>query len=742
MRASSRPPAQRQGLDAATFEWGDVTAVAPDETPAIDLRSLWYGFRRRWVLALGLGIVGSALAGVAGWFLLEPHFTATGYLRIASSEPKLVSSPGPQGGTADFEVYKRTQKELILGRYVLNAALRSPKAAEIPHVRKHLDPVVWLAEEIKVDFPGNAEIMSISMSGEKAEEIATLVNAVVDAYQHEVVLVEKNLRMDKLDTLEKVARDAEEKSRRGRADLHRLADTLGTGDAQALTLKQQIALQRYATMLGEQTRVQIALMQAEIDLAVEKAKQDSAAEVKPPPGVVEQHVDAHPRVAAHRKRIEILERKLAEHKESAVGKTLKAGIENHERQIDTARQAAAAEELRVRERAEKLLGKKFADQAADQAAAKVAEARNDVNLLKTQQASLQKELETLSDEANKIGRSSIDVEMMRAEIEKIDDVAHRLGSEIENIRIELQSPARITLLSRAEVPAFKDTKKQLGGTAGLAVVWFLLPVFGIAWRESKARRIYPAAGTRQLAGVRVLGALPLVAPQLGRRTAGRRAQRALQNRMAFRESIDGLRTTLLREAELAPTQVVMVTSASCGEGKTSVASQLALSIARARCRCLLVDFDLRRPAAHRALGLPAERGMCEVLRGELDVHDVIQETSTADLSFIAAGTFDDEALVALTQRRLPECLAALRPEFEFIILDSSPILPVVDAVLVGKHVDAVVFSVLCDVSQTPKFESALSRLDAIGAHVLGVVVTGPSDVLTYEAGTYQYMGPT
>ncbi|HEX5446228.1 MAG TPA: AAA family ATPase [Pirellulales bacterium] len=724
----------RQPADTTAVEWGDLAAAIPAEQTPFDLRALWHGLRRRWPVALALGIVGSAVASTAGWFLLEPDFTATGYLRIASVEPRLVNMTNtPSTAATEFEIYKRTQKELIMGRYVLNAALRTPDAGKIPVVRDHLDPVAWLAKQLRVDFPGNAEIMTISMSGESPETVATLVNAVVGAYQQEVVLVEKNQRMEKLNTLERVAREAEEKSRRARADLRRLADTLGTGDSQALTLKQQIALQRYATMLGEQTRVQIELMQAEIALASAKARQDAEGGPRVPESDEKRTLDTHPLVLEHRARLKDAERILANDAAIAAPDRKDELTERHRRKVEEAAHALAEAEREAGEEVHELL----VEYTKRQNDAEIAEAESDVLLLKTQLGTLQKELATLSEEANKIGRSSIDVEMMRVEIERIDAVAQRLGSEIENIRVDLQSPARITLLSKAEVPAFKESKKQVTGTAGLAFVWFLLPVVGVAWLESRAHRVY-AADARHLAGVRVLGALPLLAPQR-RRLAGRLAQRTLQNRMAFRESIDGLRTVLLREAEFGPTHMVMVTSASGGEGKTSVATHLALSLARARRRCLLVDFDLRRPAAHRLLDLPGDRGVCEILRGEANAEDVVQNTETANLYFIAAGSFDDEALVALTQPQLPKLLAALRDRFDFIILDSSPILPVVDAVLVGKHADAVVLSVLCDVSRKPKIEHAYARLDMMGVRVLGAVVTGPQDPLMYDAASYPYL---
>jgi capsular exopolysaccharide synthesis family protein len=178
----------------------------------------------------------------------------------------------------------------------------------------------------------------------------------------------------------------------------------------------------------------------------------------------------------------------------------------------------------------------------------------------------------------------------------------------------------------------------------------------------------------------------------------------------------------------------MVTSAMGGEGKTSLACQLAWSIARARYRCLLIDFDLRRPAAHGVLGLPVSPGMCEVLRGEVELRDVIQLTRAGNLSFIAAGELDDEAQIGLTQQHLADCFAALRPEFDFIVVDTSPILPVVDALLVAKHVDAAILSVFCDVSQAPKIQLAYSRLINLGVNVLGSVVTGSHPTSTYGYG--------
>ena len=113
-------------------------------------------------------------------------------------------------------------------------------------VRNQVDPVTWLAREIAIDTPGNAEILRVSLHGDDPQAIAVIVNAVVDAYMAEVVSKEKDERLERHNQLEKLHLETQESIRTKRGNLKRLAEALGSGDSQALTLKQQIALQQFA----------------------------------------------------------------------------------------------------------------------------------------------------------------------------------------------------------------------------------------------------------------------------------------------------------------------------------------------------------------------------------------------------------------------------------------------------------------------------------------------------------------
>jgi len=153
----------------------------------------------------------------------------------------------------------------------------------------------------------------------------------------------------------------------------------------------------------------------------------------------------------------------------------------------------------------------------------------------------------------------------------------------------------------------------------------------------------------------------------------------------------------------------------------------------------LLDADLRNPAIHRLFGVSRSPGLCELMRGENDLAEAIQPTPAPQLTFIPAGRCDSLALQALAQDGFQTVCAQLRTAYDFIVVDSAPVLPVADSLLVGHHVDAVVFSILHDVSRLPKVYAAHQRLEMLGIRMLGAVVSG-THVDSYGPN-YQYTGP-
>jgi capsular exopolysaccharide synthesis family protein len=179
----------------------------------------------------------------------------------------------------------------------------------------------------------------------------------------------------------------------------------------------------------------------------------------------------------------------------------------------------------------------------------------------------------------------------------------------------------------------------------------------------------------------------------------------------------------------------LVTSASAGEGKTTLAGHLAGSLARSGRRTLLVDGDLRRPAVHELFEVPMQPGFSEVLLAEVEVADAVQETMVENLFVIPAGQWDREVMQALARDGLEGVFEKLQEEFDFIILDSHPVLLATDSLLLGRQADAVILSVMREVSQMPRVYAAAQQLTSLGIRVLGAVVNGgnPEEVFTTQA---------
>lgn len=170
-------------------------------------------------------------------------------------------------------------------------------------------------------------------------------------------------------------------------------------------------------------------------------------------------------------------------------------------------------------------------------------------------------------------------------------------------------------------------------------------------------------------------------------------------------------------------RVVMVTDANSGEGKTTLASQLAASLSRAWKKVLLIDGDLRNPGCHTLFDVPHEPGLSEVLRNEVPA-DAVRGTPISRLWVLPAGNWDNHAIQSLSQEDVRKIIDQLKDSYDFIIFDSCPVLPVNDTLLLAQHMDGVIFSVLRNVSRTPEIQAAQGRMQPLNIRMLGSVLIG------------------
>ncbi len=314
-----------------------------------------------------------------------------------------------------------------------------------------------------------------------------------------------------------------------------------------------------------------------------------------------------------------------------------------------------------------------------------------------------------------------DVDGPQAEVNALDAEIKKSGEELAGLESSLPLTPRLTVAEAAAPPMGASTDKRMKAAAGAFLGLFGLVFLGVASTEFRTRRVYQAEDVSQGLGMPLLGTLPPLSAKA--RSAAPVADDECIGPMI--ESMDGIRSRLLYAGRSETLRVIIVGSAVSGEGKTTLASHLAASLARGGRRTLLVDGDLRNPAAHKLFGMSAGPGFSELLRGEVEPRQVVQNTPLENLSLLAAGACDRQALQALAQEGiLRNVFDELKEQYDFLIVDVSPVLPVADALLIGEHADAALLSVLSNVSRLPAVHAAQQRLSSLGIRVLGAIVIG------------------
>ncbi|MCA9134467.1 MAG: P-loop NTPase, partial [Planctomycetales bacterium] len=353
--------------------------------------------------------------------------------------------------------------------------------------------------------------------------------------------------------------------------------------------------------------------------------------------------------------------------------------------------------------------------------------RSRVEVLKNQEQMLQERVDQLSGEMRQLGQSSIDVELMRAEIASLEDVRRRVGEEIERTAIELKTDSRIKLLSPAVAAAPPDTKKRMMRMAALGMFGLLAPIGLMVIWDMTRKRVNNVESVSRTLSLPTIGTIPLVAKnplQRGPQGTGGRSHR---RQAELDEAVDGLASMLLHSAQIDDNQVFMLSSAMPGEGKSTVACQLSLSLARSGKKVALVDFDLRRPSVHRYLDLPLQPGVAETLHHQVTLADALQPGGEPkNLKVLTAGQWSGQLHERCTDGAVDDLFEELRANYDLVIVDSSPVLPVHDARVIGKYTDGVILTLVRDRSRLPLVASAYEIFKSYGIPVLGTVMIGGS----------------
>jgi len=188
------------------------------------------------------------------------------------------------------------------------------------------------------------------------------------------------------------------------------------------------------------------------------------------------------------------------------------------------------------------------------------------------------------------------------------------------------------------------------------------------------------------------------------------------------EAYRSFRTALMLSRAGAPPKIILFTSAHSAEGKTVSATNTAAMFAQTGARVLLMDADLRKPRCHRVLGVENSSGLTEVLTGTCEVQDVIRTTIIDGLSFMSAGSLPPNPTELLGSERMAQIAALVAHEHDVVIIDSPPVMPVSDALLLAAVVDGVVLVVNSLKTSKHHVKMACAKLEYARAKIFGVLL--------------------
>jgi capsular exopolysaccharide synthesis family protein len=299
--------------------------------------------------------------------------------------------------------------------------------------------------------------------------------------------------------------------------------------------------------------------------------------------------------------------------------------------------------------------------------------------------------------------------------------------------------AQARIIAPAVIPSFpvKPNKALMVGLAAFAATIVGLLVAFL--QEALNNTVRSVADVEKKLQLPLLGMLPLLKSRAGK---GASLGKVYFDKSVpgFSEVIRTVRTSLSLDNMQHPHKVIVVASSVRGEGKSTVAISLAQAFAQME-KVLLVDADLRHPSIGKALELPGHRpGLSELLAGDTQLDKCVVHNKDYTLDVLSSGFVPPEPLKLLSSQRLVNALMVLRRHYDRIIIDTPPILPVSDALVLAKQSDTVIFVAKCDATSTRQMNLALDSLARVDVRVSGVVVTHLDARKARKYGDYGYGG--
>ncbi len=706
-------------------EYGSFPVVEASAGPSASLRDYGYAlWRRQWVILTSVLVAGTLAVILA--FKMTPVYQATVRLEIEAEVPQLRPlNDYYQGGGPD-ETYLKTQIRVLQSdnlawRTIQQLGLSSreefsPGSAggskPAPNPRLEQDLLIRaFKRHLDVELARNSRMVEVSLESTDPDLAARVANTLVDNYmeyffheKYDATRLASGWMEQQLDELKAKV----EKSQQALIDYERQNAIVNIGD------KQSVAAQRLADLSRELTNAESDRLQKESLYDLVRSNESQVA------------------LVAQNQLLERLEEKNADVRTQYVDALSQFGP-NFPKVTRLREQVNEIESLLARERVRIVARMRSDYQAAcgreRLAAGSVAREKGEVERLN--QSQIQQNMLKHDFETNQ--------QLYESLLQRLKDAAVSAGLRATNIHVvDPALPPAVPL----------RPKKLLYVGAGLLVGLLVGIVIAFA-QEGLDRSIKSAEDVENLLGSPSLAIIPQAGT--GRNALSRQDRKGAGNgRAAFAalkepdsplaESYRALCTSILLSTAPRPPQAILVTSAQPNEGKSCTSLNLAVALAQRGSRVLVVDADLRKPGIAGALGLENEKGLSGVLTGGVGLEEALHPVAPVPgLWVLPSGPRPPNPAELVSSPTMERILSELRERFDYLIVDSPPLLLVTDPTILSSLVDGAILVVESGVTAGGALARAHRILKSAGGRILGVVLNKMNfRESNYYYGSYYY----
>lgn len=698
--ALNRGP-NRLGGRIARVPVGLQTMPVPVAVATADglLAVLW---RNRWIMLICVLV---ALAGgVAYIHTAIPVYKSTARLYLDDAALR-ISNPYDAGGRPQTDKYLYTQAELIQSNTNVGAAIEALSPQQLRTFTDIDIPSAYLRKHITIDVGRKDEIISVEFRSPYPDEAAAIVNCLVDAYLDSRTEHAKKSATDLLSALTDNRTKTTEELQAKQDELAKFQDAnmpLSLGSDQSGAVMQSLLMAK-----NELTQAQVRRIEAEAFLTEVKALMEA-------PATLRQYVRTRGNVGAY---ATMAEQTPLDNRVVELELEKKTLLETFT--LDHPRVAALTAELEQIESTRHELDRRFVTATLASAERQFEEAKSHEAQVAALYAAQQAEVKKANMEIRKYEQLQSEAERVTASYKVIDEQVRELtkivGEDIGQLRMAILEPAIV-----AEVPS----EPRRGRAMAVALVLGLLVGGGIVvLKDSLDQTLRSTEEVSALLGLPVLGVVP---PMSRRQKVHERGRKVLLEPDSHEaEAFRTVRTAVFFGAAKDGAKTMLVTSPMAGEGKSTLVSNLAIAIARAGQKTLILDADMRKPTQHLIFQVDASQpSLSDVFSGKVKLGAAIRPTGVKNLHLLAHGHATSNPAEILNSPRFACLLKRLAEVYDRVIIDAPPVTIVTDAQIVGALCDVTILVLRADKSTKGMARRAVDALGRVRARFLGVVVNG------------------